>query len=195
MSALRSAVFVAVCTAGWSLSGQAVQAQSFEHVDSLALKLQKQSATLYYEFKNHYQHTPGYRHLMSDAAQMYHLARHLHETAHEEGDVHHMEEDLEKLDSKFHHLEELVEDIEDEADHDDHGHYGRGGRRSFGRGRGFHDGGHVHGNTAHIRTLLNRMEDTLHHLEEDLDELADHDHDHGDDLDFSVGGRRFSVEF
>jgi hypothetical protein len=39
------------------------------------------------------------------------------------------------------------------------------------------------------------MEDTLHHLEEDLDELADHDHDHGDDLDFSVGGRRFSVEF
>ena len=204
MFALRSAACAAVCTASWMLLGQSVQAQSYEHIDSLALKLQKQSATLYHEFKAHYRHTPGYRHLMNDAAQMYHLAAHLHEVAHHDGDVHHMREDLERLDKRFHHLEDLVDDIEDEADDDDdhyahgrgdygHGGYGRGGRRHLSRHRDYHDGGHIHGNTRHVHNLLEKMEDTLHHLQEDLDEIAEHDH--GDDLDFSVGGRRFLIEF
>lgn len=176
MSALRTSVVLGLCLTGWSLAGQSTLAQSYEHIDAQAVKLQKQSATLYHELKNHFRHTRDYRHLLNDAAQIYRLAGHLHEVAHNEGDMAHMQDDLEKLDDKFHHLQDLVEDIQGTGRGDgshrgqDHsrGSQRHGGRREHGRERD----GHIHGDTRHVRSLVRSMEDTLHHLDEDLGQGA-----------------------
>jgi hypothetical protein len=77
--------------------------------------------------------------------------------------------DLRRLDRLFHHVEELVEHIEHDA---------------------YHGDGHVHGDTHHVRHLMSQMEDTLHHLRADVNELrygnfhpvvpiGGHDHGHG----------------
>ncbi len=147
MLTLRKALALTVL-AGACLFTSTASAQSYQHIDRLAYQLQRQSSSLYSEFRAHFSHTPGYRHLMSDTAKMYRLARHIHDLVHHHEDVHHIVEDLDQLDAAFHHVEELVDQIEHNAHH--HGH------------------GHVHGDTRHVRRLLQRMEDTLHHLREDL---------------------------
>jgi|GEM_PF-2159564 len=119
------------------------------HLDDLALQLQRQSQQLYWEFRNHYSHTPSYRHLISDASEMYQLSAHVHEVAHHGGSPAHLQADLQKLDRLFHHVEDLVRDIERNHGHPWHG-------------------GHIHGDTRHVRRILASMEDTLHHMLHDV---------------------------
>jgi hypothetical protein len=145
--------------AGFAFTG-AAQADTYGHIDQLALQLEKYATRLDREFALHYRHTSQYAHLRSDSREMARLARHVHEVAHNYGSLSHLESDLRSLDRRFHHLEDLVNDIEFHAAHDYHG------------GFDYHGGGHIHGETSHVRSLLNAMEDTLHHLQSDLRELA-----------------------
>jgi hypothetical protein len=141
----------------------AAQADTYTHIDGLALRQEKDARLLDREFANHYRHTSDYRHLRSDSTEMARLAEHIHDVAHEQGSLSHLQSDLRQIDRLFHHLEELVHEIEHRADYDDHhgGHYGWGG--------------HIHGDTNHVHRLMNAIEDTIHHLQSDVAELAAHD--------------------
>ncbi|WP_372725041.1 hypothetical protein [Novipirellula sp.] len=121
-------------------------ADTYQHIDQLALQIAIQSNQIVGE-TSHYRHTPEYRHLLSDARDMARFADHIHELAHHRSSVSHLDRDLAQLDSKFHHLESLFDGIE---------------RRSA------HGYGHVHGNTAHVRMLLNAIENNIHHLRDDI---------------------------
>ncbi|TWU14982.1 hypothetical protein Pla52o_55190 [Novipirellula galeiformis] len=124
-------------------------ADTYHHVDQLALQIDRQAKQILSESR-HYRHTPEYSHLVADAREMSELADHMHEVAHHRGSLAHLESDLAKLDAQFHHLESLIDQIE---------------RRSA-RGRG-----HIHGNTAHVKRLLHSIEDNIHHLQADLRSL------------------------
>ena len=124
-------------------------ADTYHHIDQLALSIERQSKRLISEVR-HYRHTPEYRHLDQDAREMAELADHLHDVAHHHGSLGHMESDLNQLDRKFHHLESVFDRVEHGA--------------AFGHG-------HVHGNTSHVRELLHSIEDDIHHLQEDLRSL------------------------
>ena len=87
---------------------------------------------------------------------MYRLAAHIHTLTHYGGSLYHVRSDVNKLDSLFHHLEDLVAHIEHHR-----------------------PGGHIHGDTRHVRRMLARMEDTLHHLQEDVEAMTDPYHGHG----------------
>ncbi len=154
--------------AGFALTGTA-KADTYSHIDGLAVQLTRNARLLEREFAAHYRHTSRYRHLREDARQMIRLADHVHEVAHHEGSLSHLQSDLRQLDRLFHHIEELVDEIEHDAaglGDDHHGHFG-----NFG---GYHGryGGHIHGNTRHVRRILSAMEDTLHHLQDDVRQLA-----------------------
>jgi hypothetical protein len=146
----------------------AAQADTYSHIDGLALRLQKNTRLLDREFSTHYRHTAGYRHLRSDSVEMARAAGRLHEVAHEHGSLSHLQSDLRQIDRLFHHLEDLVNQIEHEADFDDH----------HGRFGGY--GGHIHGDTSDVRRLMNSIEDAIHHLQSDLAELAGGDRDRRD---------------
>jgi hypothetical protein len=136
------------------LFATSANADPLEHIDELSFRLQKQVGRLGREFRTHYRHTAHYRHLMSDTLKMYRLAIHIHDIAHHEGDLDHIHDDLHELDGLFHHVQELTGHTQGHADHDPF------------------TGGHVHGHTGHVFGLLEQIEDTLHHMLEDVEELT-----------------------
>ena len=124
-------------------------ADVYHHIDEVALRIDRQAKQLVAESR-HYRHTPEYRHLVADARQMCQLAEHVHEVAHHRGSLAHLEADVAKLDATFHHLESVFDRVERGAAY---GH------------------GHIHGNTRHVKRLLNSIEDGIHHLQDDLRSL------------------------
>ena len=143
-SQIKTLVAVAVLSVASTQSAQAVG-----HIDDLAYRLERQSRALISEIRSHYRHTGQYHHMLSDAYQVNRLARHIHTMAHHQGNLFHIRNDVERLDRLFHHLEELIEHT------DVHPH-----------------GGHIHGHTGHVFGFIQSMENTLHHLREDLDRLT-----------------------
>ena len=152
MTCFRTLLTAAAVALGLVWAAPAAQAGSFEHIDELAAELQGLSSKLSREFRDHYRHTPSYRHLATDARNMRKLASHIHEIAHYEGDLEHIHDDLHELDELFHHVDELVDEIEHDAEH--------------------HGEGHVHGDTRHVRRIMRDMEGTLHHMLEDMEEMT-----------------------
>ena len=126
-----------------------VNADEYHHIDQLAVRIQRTAQRLLRETV-HYRHTPQHRHLVADTNEMFRLATHVHEVTHFEGNLTHLQNDVDKLDRQFHHLEGVFDRIEHNA--------------AYG-------GGHVHGNTAHVRRLLDSMEDSIHHMSIDLQEI------------------------
>lgn len=152
MTVVRT-TFAALIASAIALTASSAHADGFDHIDELALQMQRQTRALYSEFRLHYSHAAHAAHLRSDAARLYYLARHIHEVAHFGGSLRHLESDLAQVDALFHHLEELVEHIEDDA---------------------FFGDGHVHGDTEHVEHLMEELEDTIHHLQADVRALRLH---------------------
>lgn len=138
------------------------RADTYDHMDMLALKLQKQTQALHREVDLHFKNTRSYRHLHEDIEQMEHLAAHIHELAHRHGSVAHLKADVDKLDRTFHHLEDVVRGLS------------RDRRIDFQTIR-------------HIRQEMAGINDTLHHLQDDLRRLtpapALRPHGHGSHID------------
>ncbi len=132
-----------------TFAGQA-SADTYEHLDLLALLLDRQAKEVVTEAREHYRHTPEYRHLLNDAKSLSRSATHLHNVAHRHGTLAHMSVDVTELDATFHHLEEVFDRIEHNAAY---GH------------------GHIHGGTAHVKRLLKSIEDGIHHMQEDIEQL------------------------
>jgi len=132
---------------------QSASAASYQHVDELALQIQNQSRELVNEFRLHYRHTPEYGRLISDANQMYFKAASVHSIAHRHGNLSTLDRYVDQLDSRFHHLEDVLNRVECETTH---GH------------------GHIHGHTGHVRSLVHRIESAIHHLHDDIRVMRSH---------------------
>lgn len=139
---LNGLAVAAVALASVLTSGGTVRAQSFEHIDRLAVRLQRQAEELHEEVHLHFRRTPQYRHLDRDVAAIERHAAHIHEVAHR-GDVRHFRADVRELDRLVHHVEELVDDL---------GRFRQLDRRAY----------------VHLRRSLEQVADTVHHLSEDL---------------------------
>lgn len=126
-----------------------VHADEYHHIDRLAVKIQRTTQRLQRETV-HYRHTPEYRHLVADTNELFRIATHVHEVTHFEGNLTHLQNDVDKLDRQFHHLEGVFDRIEHNA--------------AYGSG-------HVHGNTAHVKRLLDLIENSIHHMVNDLEEI------------------------
>lgn len=135
-----------VAVLGLFTLGGTARAQSYEHVDRLAVQLERQARELHREVHNHFWNTPQFRHLDRDIEQLERLAAHVHEVAHHQGDLRHLRQDPRQLDRSFHHVEGLVEELARSRTAD---------RRTI----------------AHLRRALERMGATLHHLQDDVDSL------------------------
>jgi hypothetical protein len=93
---------------------------------------------------------------------MYTTANHVHEMIHEGANINHLCADVESLDRLFHHVEELVREIRPANDFGFHGHHGH-----------FHvSSGPSRDDLRRLRGMLNEMEETLHHLQNDLGALS-----------------------
>lgn len=121
-------------------------ADTYHHIDNLALKIQKKAGLLLAE-TSHYRHTPEYRYLLEDARSLRSVAGHLHTFAVRHGSIHHLEADVRQLDRLFRHTEQTFDRIEIQAS----------------RGRGL-----ITGNTRHVKQLLNAMEDCIGLLQNDI---------------------------
>jgi len=170
MTITRTLIATIVTLTGLAVSTGNATAASYRHIDSLAQKIMRQSRQLNTEFALHYRHVPEYRHLIDDARELYRIADHVHDVAHHSGNPYHLRNDLAKLDRLFHHVEGLVHRIEYRARH---------GRN-----------GHIHGRTNHVDHLIADLEDTLHHLQADIDEMVAYRRPHHHGRTVYYGGHR-----
>lgn len=152
MTLAKTIVLATLALATLAFTAISANADTYDHIDTLAVKVQSQSRELIKEFAQHYRHKPRYTHLHSDAVQLYRVAAHIHLVAHQHKSIHHLQSDLRKADQLFHHLEDVLKQTD----------------RSF--------GGHTHGAAFHVFELMHEVEDTLHHLKSDIESLDDAAH-------------------
>jgi hypothetical protein len=138
---ITTAVAALVTTAGTA------QADVYQHLDSLAVKLQGQVRELHREVDLHFRNTTAYRHLHADMEQMERAAEHIHEVAHQRGSVTHLRADVERLDRLYHHMEGVIHDL---------AHDRRIDRQTI----------------RHLQREMAAVGDTLHHMREDLRQLT-----------------------
>ncbi len=130
------------------------------HLDDLAFSLRQQAALACQEVRYGFQRSPTFPHLYKDFYNLYSLAEHVHDVAHNSGDLRHLKDDADEIDASFHHAQEML--------------------AQFGAARpvpvrhgcicqtpapagvsGFH--------LRRLQVLVGQMETTIHHLQEDLD--------------------------
>jgi len=190
-----SSIIAAVLTIAGIFGTASVASADHGHVENLAHRLDGQIRQLATHLRANYRHTNQYRHLSIDTGIMLRLSSHLHGVAHRGGSLTHMSHDVKELHEQFHHVELLINQIEYAAAH------------------GY---GHLHGNTRYVRRMIARIDQTLTHLDEDLESMLhpvvhhhEYGHGHGGhgygrrhiDIPISggptlhLGGGRFSFSF
>lgn len=125
------------------------QADIYQHIDSLAIKIRNNARQITRETV-HYRHTPEYAVMVADSKRLYRLAQHIHDVTHFEGNLVHLTNDLNQLGHAFRHLENLFDRVERNA--------------ALGIG-------HIHCNTAHVRRLLDCIDDDIHQMRRDVAKL------------------------
>lgn len=140
-------------------------ADDYRRINRDARTIERKAKLLLRE-SDHYTATRQYRHLVCDLEDFVQLSQHITDLVRVSGNLRHIKSDVAQLDATFHHLEGLFDQIE----------------RDVARGRAVKCG-----NTAHVKRLLNNLEDCIHHMQEDIAVLEvraharshDRDHDHG----------------
>jgi chemotaxis protein histidine kinase CheA len=132
--ALACGLFAAPATA---------RADSFDHIDRLAGKLEAQAKSLHQEVHEHFRHTPQYEHLDRDVRQIQRLADAIHDQVRRGTNARALRVEVRALDRVYRHVEELVDDL--------------------GRARAIDRQAY-----RHLKRELDRLGDTLGHLREDL---------------------------
>ncbi len=129
------------------------------HLDDLAYRLRQEAALACREVRYGFQRSPAFPHLYKDFYDLYSLAEHVHAVAHNSGDLRHLKDDADEIDASFHHAQEMM--------------------AQFGTVRAVRHGcvcqtpptyGNVSGyHLRRLQSLMGQMENTIHHLQEDLD--------------------------
>ena len=121
-------------------------ADTYDHIDRMAIDIQRKARLLMRETV-HYRNTPNYRQLLVETNKLYQLASHIHNVTHFAGQLRHLESDLRDLNRCFQRLERLFDATEYQA--------------QYGHGR-------VRGCTAHVKQLLNAVEDCILNMQDDV---------------------------
>ncbi len=147
------------------LTAVPAQAGTRAHFDDLACQLERQAVSVRDELRRFYNRTPQYAQLYSDVNEIARRAGHIHQVAHT-GNLRHLRHDVNELDRLFHHVEGVVELMSR--------HHRTVYRTSF---RGKSASRHWNWNQAYYNPyrrlvrLVNNMENTLHHMQADLNTL------------------------
>jgi hypothetical protein len=182
---MKIAATLTVALAALLTSATSAQAMSPAHIDRLALTAQRQAAVMAQTLRNDFRHSSRYSHLYRDASQMYWKANHIHKLAHHgihtRTELRHLRRDIAELDRLQHHMQEMVDSMIAASRHRG-GHHRRhspaGVSFKVGNGWSFSVGGH-HGHHGHaspsvpwrlrqLASQLSSIEDTIHHLQDDL---------------------------
>ncbi len=142
---ITSCSTIAVMFAGFGMVNSA-SAYDQHHLNQLARKIERQATQLITETV-HYRHSAHYHEMIVETVKLRTAAIHVRAKTYCTRTFGELERELASLDHCFHEIEDFFDHVEDDA--------------AFGRG-------HVHGNTAHVRVLLDRMEDTIHHMQDDV---------------------------
>ena len=131
------------------LAASQVMANDYKHINKLARSIHSQAEELLTETR-HYRSTPNYHHIVQNVTELDRLACHLRDVARNEGNLDYLAADIADIHAKFRRIERLFDRTELAA----------------GYGHGF-----VKGHTAHVKELLDCIEDSIHHIGEDIDHL------------------------
>lgn len=103
---LRTASFAALAAIGL-VAAQPARADhnDYERIDALARRIQNESSQLYSELA-HARYSPELRLARNEVAEIYHLARRMHDTAHFGGSSRQLDRDVHALKRLVHHVEE-----------------------------------------------------------------------------------------
>lgn len=142
---LVSALTIAIVT----LFASQANADIYNHIDRSALTIQEKTKVLMNE-TIHYRHTPEYGKLVVCTNKLRKAAKHIHEVTHFKGNLVNLCADLQILNHEFQLLAGFFDDIERRA--------------SYGQRR-------IAGNTAHVKELLDCMEDAIQLVQLDVDQL------------------------
>ena len=143
---IKHLLLAAFAVVAFGVSANTASANAYNHINSMAVKIRNKTKSLLRETE-HYRYTPNYRHLVSDAAGLRQLAEHTREVAREKGDLDHLAADVAEMDRTFHHLENLFDATERSA--------------AYNQGK-------IKGNTAHVKRLLESIEECIHHIQDDI---------------------------
>ena len=122
----------------------------YNHINSLARKIHNKSKVLLKETK-HYRSTPSYFRMVRDVTELDQLACHLRDIAKNEGDLDHLAYDIAEIKVKFYRIENLFDTTE---------------LCAVQYGQGF-----IKGHTAHVKRLLDSIEDAIAHICQDIEHL------------------------
>ncbi len=139
-------VFTVVALDGLTNSASA---DEYSRINRLAVKIRNQTRTLIRETE-HYRFTANYPVLVSDSAELRQLAEHTREVARHQGDLDRLAAVVAGMDRTFHHLENLFDSTELLASQCQ---------------------GSVKGHTAHVKRLLNSIEDCIHDIQHEIKKL------------------------
>lgn len=122
---------------------------TWDHVDELAVDLAQLARDLHDEVHVHLEGHQYFRHIDKHADKIEEFSEHIHELAHEGGNIKHLREDVIELDEEVHHADEVITQI----------------ARKGVRARDFEGG------VRQTRRIVDAMIAILHHLEDDLTEM------------------------
>ena len=131
------------------LLGASASGDEFDRIDNAAKKIQKKSRLLSKETV-HYRHTAQYPSLVSATSKLCAAASHIHEVAHFQNNLNHLQTDLAAMDHHFYQLESLFKAAKDSASR---GH------------------GQIHGNTGYTKSLLRSIENSIDRMRRDVRKL------------------------
>ena len=146
MKNLTSKIALTLTLLGATSFVSTASANDYRRINREAQRIERK-ATLLAQEVVHYEAMPQHCHLVRDLEEFVRLSQHITDLVRVSGDLRHIKADVNELDRTFHHIEGLFDQIE----------------RQIARGRGV-----KYGNTAHVKRLLNSVEDCIHHMQEDV---------------------------
>lgn len=139
-----------------SVVSTATANNDYRRINREARKIERKANLLAQEIV-HYSEMPQYCHLADDLNEFVRLSQHITDLVRVSSDLRHIKADVNALDRNFHHIEGIFDRME----------------RQIARGRGV-----KFGNTAHVKRLLNAIEDCIHVMQEDVAVLEVRSHRH-----------------
>lgn len=122
------------------LAANHVLADDYHHINALARKIHSKAKVLKNETR-HYRHTPNYKRILHDVAELDRVACHLRDTAKHEGDLDHLAADITEIDNHFQHVQYLFDHTELSVSR--YGH------------------GFIKARTSHVKRLLDDIEKAI----------------------------------
>ena len=143
------AAFTGIAALAFGFTGDSASANEYNHINRMAVKIRNQTKLLLKQTE-HYVHTTNYRLLVSDTATIRQQAEHIREIARSGCDLDHLAAKVAEMDHTFHHLENLFDNTELLASQ-------------------CH--GSVKGHTAHVKRLLESIDECICNMRDDLEVL------------------------